>query len=195
MQKGLVLLAALFFFSCNNQDTQKPGAAAPVVLTGTSGHSAAFNQSFKAALHTYYELRDQFITENTAGIDTTASLLITAVNRILVDSVSGDSTIVLIAKTFTEGIRAELIGLKGERDMEEKRKSFQMVGEQLYDLIRTVQYDQEVIYHQYCPMAFNNEGATWLSASSEIRNPYLPAKMPHCGEVQDSIDLRIKKNN
>lgn len=193
MQKGMVLLAALFFFSCNNQDQKKPDATAPVILSGTSGNSAAFNQSFKAALHTYYELKERFIEENTAGIDTTASLLMTAVNRVLVDSVSGDSTIVSIARTYTEGIHAELIGLKGEQDLEEKRKSFQMVGEQFYDLIRTVQYDQEVIYHLYCPMAFNNEGATWLSVSAEIRNPYLPVKMPTCGEVRDSIDLRIKK--
>ncbi|MFX4520371.1 hypothetical protein ABTA72_19455, partial [Acinetobacter baumannii] len=65
--------------------------------------------------------------------------------------------------------------------------------EQLYDFIRTVQYDREVVYHEYCPMAFNDQGATWLSNSSDIKNPYLPKKMLHCGEVKDSIDLRVKK--
>ena len=28
------------------------------------------------------------------------------------------------------------------------------------------------VYVQYCPMAFDNTGANWLSTSSEIRNPY-----------------------
>ncbi|MFM9735850.1 hypothetical protein, partial [Streptomyces niveiscabiei] len=84
---------------------------------------------------------------------------------------------------YKMGIAAELKGLLGEKDREEKRKAFQMASEQLYDFIRTVQYDREVVYHEYCPMAFNDQGATWLSNSSDIKNPYLPKKMLHCGEV------------
>lgn len=193
MQKALVVFAALFFVSCNNPEPGGADVAAPVVLTGTSGNSAAFNASFKVALQAYYELKEQFINENIAGIDTAASQLIYSVNHILTDSLSGDSTILMVAKTYTNGIDAELIGLKGERDLEEKRRAFQMVGEQFYDLIRTVQYDQEVIYHMYCSSVFNNDGASWLSSSVQIRNPYLPKTMLDCGEIRDSIDLRIKK--
>ena len=63
---------------------------------------------------------------------------------------------------------------------------------QLFDLIRTVQYDKEVVYLQHCPMAFNEQGAEWLSNSTDIRNPYIPKKMLTCGEVKDSASF--KKN-
>lgn len=37
----------------------------------------------------------------------------------------------------------------------------------------------------YCPMAFNNKGASWLQKSSEKRanNPYFGKEMPHCGKM------------
>jgi hypothetical protein len=63
----------------------------------------------------------------------------------------------------------------------------------LYDLIRTVRYDRLLIYYNYCPMAFNDQGANWLSNSPEIRNPYIPKKMITCGEIKDSIDFRPKQ--
>lgn len=118
--------------------------------------------------------------------------LIADINDVIgvLSELKADSNIVSTAKTYTTGISNELTAVKQEKDIEERRKSFQVLSEQLYDLIRTVKYDRAVVYHQYCPMAFNDAGAFWLSNSSDIRNPYLPKKMLICGEVKDSIDFR-----
>jgi hypothetical protein len=43
------------------------------------------------------------------------------------------------------------------------------------------------IYKQYCPMAFSNTGAYWLSESKEIRNPYFGDKMLKCGRIVSEI--------
>ncbi|MCP9199688.1 efflux RND transporter periplasmic adaptor subunit [Gramella sp. GC03-9] len=45
----------------------------------------------------------------------------------------------------------------------------------------------EGMYIQHCPMANSNQGADWLSMSSEIRNPYYGASMLGCGEVTDQL--------
>jgi len=45
-----------------------------------------------------------------------------------------------------------------------------------------------VVYQQYCPMAFGDEGAFWLSGEEQIRNPYLPETMLGCGEVIERIE-------
>lgn len=44
------------------------------------------------------------------------------------------------------------------------------------------------IYKQYCPMAFNNTGASWLSNSSDIMNPYFGSKMLRCGRIDGKIE-------
>lgn len=43
------------------------------------------------------------------------------------------------------------------------------------------------IYKQFCPMAFDGKGGSWLSASKEVRNPYYGDKMLKCGSVRDTI--------
>lgn len=43
------------------------------------------------------------------------------------------------------------------------------------------------IYKQYCPMAFNNKGAYWISTSKDILNPYFGDKMLKCGRVDAEI--------
>ena len=43
------------------------------------------------------------------------------------------------------------------------------------------------LYKQYCPMAFNDQGAYWLSKEEEVFNPYFGDLMLHCGYVQETI--------
>ncbi len=39
----------------------------------------------------------------------------------------------------------------------------------------------------FCPMAFDNTGASWLAPSEEISNPYFGAMMLRCGEVRKQL--------
>lgn len=43
------------------------------------------------------------------------------------------------------------------------------------------------LYVEYCPMAFDNKGAVWVSSTKEVRNPYFGEKMLNCGEVKEII--------
>lgn len=45
-----------------------------------------------------------------------------------------------------------------------------------------------IVYHQYCPMAIDKDGATWLSKNEEIQNPYTPDTMLGCGELIERIE-------
>ncbi|MGO3708231.1 MAG: DUF3347 domain-containing protein [Mesonia hippocampi] len=43
------------------------------------------------------------------------------------------------------------------------------------------------VYKQFCPMAFNDTGAFWLSSEENVLNPYFGEKMLRCGMVQKTI--------
>jgi len=43
------------------------------------------------------------------------------------------------------------------------------------------------IYTAFCPMAFDNAGASWLQTSRQIANPYFGAMMPGCGEIRETF--------
>ena len=192
MKKFLVYAAIIALAACKGSDQKAQAEQKPQGPLAKSANSEIFNRSFAVMLDNYYTLKDNFVAEKQPEIDASAKTLLLSVDSLKLSELKGDTNIIATARTYTEGIAAELKGLVGEKDLENKRKSFQMVGDQLYDLLRTVQYDRAVIYHQYCPMAFNDQGANWLSNTAEVKNPYIPKKMLTCGEVKDSIDFRPK---
>lgn len=192
MKRILAFSLILFLAACGGNDEKAAVTEAPQAPLGQSANSDTFNLVFGKMLDSYFQLKDQFIKENDTLITKGTEQLIADIDAAagVLSELKADSSIVSTAKTYTTGIQNELTAVKQEKDIEERRKSFQVLSEQLYDLIRTVKYDRAVVYHQYCPMAFNDAGAFWLSNSSDIRNPYLPKKMLICGEVKDSIDFR-----
>jgi hypothetical protein len=83
--------------------------------------------------------------------------------------------------------------------MEDKRRSFHSLSQNIFDLLRTIRFDAAKVYLQECPMAFNDtEAAIWLSNKTEIRNPYLGLHHPryqsgmlNCGDVKDSLRFGV----
>ena len=51
------------------------------------------------------------------------------------------------------------------------------------------------MYIVHCPMAFDYEGADWLSAEPAILNPYFGDEMRSCGTVKEdlSFDQSVSK--
>ena len=76
--------------------------------------------------------------------------------------------------------------IKGEEDIEQTRASFSSLSDQLFQSIKKFEVETGA-YRQYCPMAFNNEGAFWLSDSDKILNPYFGDAMLNCGSVDQKL--------
>jgi len=71
-------------------------------------------------------------------------------------------------------------------NIEAQRKSFSLLTVEMEDVLKGSLSSGEV-YKQYCPMAFNNQGAYWISKNKEIRNPYFGDKMLKCGSTKEVI--------
>jgi len=170
----------LLFVACGEPTLTEEKVSIVYDNTRESANSDLFNTQFNLFLHRYYDLKNTFIKEQISAIDAAADSLSNSIKAIPIKELKADS-VQKASQILIESIQAELIGLKGETDIEEKRKAFQMVGEQLLVLIQKVQYDKEIIYNQYCPMAMGNNGASWLSNSADIQNPYLPKTILECG--------------
>ncbi|MDB5246193.1 MAG: hypothetical protein JWQ40_587 [Segetibacter sp.] len=192
MKKYLTIIALAFLTACGGSD-QKPGDEAEKdTPLAQSKNSAGFNDKFSRFLDHYYHLKDAFVLSNDAMAVAHAKMLTASADSLDMNEVKADSSIVEMGKQYVASVSAEAKALVGEKDLEAKRKSFQMISDAMYDLVRTVRYDQGTVYHQFCPMAFNDAGAYWLSATADIKNPYFGKKMLTCGEVKDSIDFRGK---
>ncbi len=72
-------------------------------------------------------------------------------------------------------------------DIEAERSAYAKMSKDIAALIKKEGLLSGELYVAHCPMAFNDEGASWISGSKEIRNPYFGDKMPGCGEVRETI--------
>lgn len=191
--KGFLFCGLAFVFAACGSNDQKPAEAAlPQVPLAKSANSPVFNASFEEVLTQYFTLGNGLVAEDDSLIAQSGRALLKATDSLKLDSLKADTLIITTAQTYASGISSEVMGLLGEQHLAGKRKSFQIISNQLYDLVRTVQYDRQVIYHYYCASSFNDQGAGWLTNIRQVRNPYIPKKMISCGELKDSLDFRIK---
>jgi Cu(I)/Ag(I) efflux system membrane fusion protein len=54
--------------------------------------------------------------------------------------------------------------------------------------------DDREYFLTFCPMARNNQGATWLQDVDKIFNPFFGASMLRCGEIKESLPPISKRN-
>ncbi|MBS1729308.1 MAG: DUF3347 domain-containing protein [Bacteroidetes bacterium] len=202
MKKGFLILAILvaaiavyflFFYTHpdENKDTQKQTALM------VSAHTDDFNKNFLQVMQTYYTLKDAFVNWDTAKASATALQLSTEIPNLPLKEMKADSLLINTALSYSFNVAGQARIISAEETIEGKRIAFNNLSENLYNLLRTVKYDQGIIYHDKCPMAFKDSiAAFWLSDQLEIVNPYLGNNHPkyhsgmlHCGDVEDSIGV------
>ncbi|WP_332913392.1 DUF3347 domain-containing protein [Algoriphagus boritolerans] len=84
------------------------------------------------------------------------------------------------------GMKDAKAKIAGTKDIEEARKHFSMLSFHMLEATETFGLNKAVVYKDYCPMAFGDQGAYWLSEQKDITNPYFGASMLTCGEVKQT---------
>ena len=81
-----------------------------------------------------------------------------------------------------------LESIQNTDDIEEQRELFRLISNEMIQWASTTQSVSSKLYVQFCPMANNNKGASWLSTQEEIRNPFYGDAMLTCGSVVDILE-------
>jgi hypothetical protein len=71
--------------------------------------------------------------------------------------------------------------------IEAQRAAYEDLSNAMISKVKSSGVSNGEVYVQYCPMAFDDKGASWLSSNKEIRNPYFGNKMLTCGETKETI--------
>lgn len=191
MKKSLLILTVILSaVACKNKEDKTEETAATPEATTSAGYaySETFNQSMNSVLNAYYNLKDAFVASDTVKANAAAIELKGLLDSLKLDEVQKFDTLGFSSINGRPGdVAAELSGLLGEKELEKKRESFEMVSNAFYDMVRVIKPTGATIYYQYCPMAFNDKGAYWLSSADSIMNPYFGKKMLTCGEVRETL--------
>ena len=132
----------------------------------------------------YYQLKNALVATNAPKAGAAAQTLATAAVS-FEPLLAGDT--VLKPYVDTVIMQSRQVAATDDHTCERQRIAFGSLSAAIYTLLKSANVTNAGVYHQFCPMAFNNKGAYWLSNQSEIENPYFGKKMLECGEVKDSL--------
>ena len=190
---ALLGVAAWYFF----ETRQKPDVETPQQQPlAVSKYSSAFNGSVDRLLEHYYAVSEAFVNWDSNAVTGHAAAMQASVDSVAFTELQKDTVIYQTAVTYKEPILKNTAIIAGNAPLDKKRLAFNSLSQNMYDLLRTINYDNNTIYVQQCPMAFNDEETgTWLSKTEGIRNPYLgkhhpkyKAGMLECGETKEALN-------
>lgn len=89
---------------------------------------------------------------------------------------------------FIEKLFHEVKLIEQSKDVDQQRIYFQGLSNNMHTFVKNIDHTGMPIYQQYCPMAFDNTGAYWISDEEKVYNPYFGDKMLRCGKVTEVIE-------
>lgn len=161
---------------------EKEVKAVAVTYTNIEAKAAA---SLKETVDHYLHIKNALANDNGAEAATGARAMEAALSKM------DKSLLTAEQKTaydkIDEALKATAASIaKSGNDIKQQRARFVSMSEAVYELVKNFGAGRP-LYHDYCPMARDDQGAMWISELKEIKNPYFGDQMLTCGTVEEVI--------
>jgi hypothetical protein len=144
-----------------------------------------FQEQLATVFTSYIELKDAFVATDAGKVKTEATETKDALAKVDMKLLSGAAHNDWM--NYLSPIESSLNEIESASDIEAQRKSFSALSDNLYKSVKAFGLGGKEAFYEFCPMAFNNEGAYWLSEQEQIKNPYFGDKMLTCGQVKEKL--------
>ncbi len=165
-------------------DTTQTRTTEPTSTSANSGDAKSAS-SIKELVGHYFHLKNALANDDGSDAASAGKAMVEAMSKLDTTSFTSDQK--KVYKDMADDTRenAEHIGANADK-IDHQREHFEMLSKDMYDLVKKFGAGQTV-YQDFCPMYNNKKGATWISETKDIKNPYLGKKMPTCGSVKEEI--------
>jgi Cu(I)/Ag(I) efflux system membrane fusion protein len=133
----------------------------------------------------YFRLNDDLIQSRHADAAKSASEMLKQLEQLT------ESGFMVDALSYWQNKKSDLVKnlkmIAGSDDLKMQRKMYKPLSKTIIEIVKSFRIYNKPVYIQFCPMADNNIGATWISETKEILNPYFGNEMLNCGETKEII--------
>ena len=174
--------------SMMNKDVAvKSGEATTAVIPDFTGETPeAFQLQLENLLSAYLQLKDALVETDAALAATGATQFSEQLSQLdmsLLDAAGHEFWMEQLP-----ALKAHSNKIRQSTDVETQRTQFDFLSQAMIQTIKAFGVNSQAYYVQYCPMAFNDEGAAWLSDEDQVMNPYFGDVMLRCGIIQENIE-------
>lgn len=185
-----ISVAVIGLTSCSSEKKEAADVAAPsAVAEKTSEPQFQVDTKFQAQLAVvftaYVELKDAFVSSKPDKVKKEATGVMQELEQTDMALLSGAAHNDWMS--YLAPMQSSIKEILATDDIEIQRKAFSTLSGNLYKSVKAFGLGGKLAYYEYCPMAFNNEGAYWLSDQTLIRNPYFGDRMLTCGNVEETL--------
>lgn len=147
------------------------------------GVSLVFKQQLLKAFHSYVLVKDALVASDDLNAQKFLKDLITNVETIKMKGVKGDAHKYWMLSS--KALKNHLSEMEKADNIDTRRRYFVNVSTTFSEMISKLGLPKnEKVFLLYCPMANHDKGASWLSSTKEVLNPYYGDMMLRCGEVK-----------
>jgi Cu(I)/Ag(I) efflux system membrane fusion protein len=147
--------------------------------------SPIFQSQLTQLTEEYFKVKNSLVSDDALATQKAAAAVQSSLSKVDMSLVKGP------AHDQWMMIRSEIQKAAGmivkESEIANQRRHFAPLSQAFLELTETFGLTKDKVYKEYCPMAFDDKGAFWLSESAEIRNPYFGKSMLACGEVTETF--------
>ena len=179
-------IVCLLVMSCGGTPTKPVTKVQRAPVASSLGNDGT--TKLMSLITSYYGLKNALVTSDPAKAQTASKQVLGDAGNMSA-FLQNDSVNKTVLQPFIDTVIAQcnqLISID-DHSCEKQRLAFGTLSAAMYSMLKKTGIKNSGAYKQYCPMAFNDKGAYWLSEEAEIKNPYFGKKMLECGEVQDSL--------
>lgn len=151
----------------------------------TADAPEAFKKQLETLAASYLPLKDALVGTDPAKAAKEVGVFLEKLTNVDMALVQGEAHEFWMEQL--SGMQSHGKNIQSGTDVEEQRQQFDFLSQLLITSLQAFGTSGEKYFVQYCPMAFDNKGAAWLSAQEQILNPYFGDKMLKCGTVKATI--------
>ncbi len=144
----------------------------------------AFREQITAVAKAYFEVKNALVNDDAGTAQKTAGSLTGTLEKVDMSLLEGDAHHHWMDLHSQLEEAAKIISETAA--IEKQREHFNMLSEAMLEATESFGLEIERTYRLFCPMAFDDKGAFWLSESDEVLNPYFGDMMLRCGEVKQT---------
>ena len=143
-----------------------------------------FREQITALAKVYFEVKNALVNDDSNSAGAAAKRMESALGKVemgLLEGPAHDKWMALSGQLSEAGLQ-----INRTDNIDIQRVHFQTLSEAILEVTEVYGLEIDRVYKQYCPMAFDDKGANWLSESDDILNPYFGDMMLRCGEVLET---------
>jgi hypothetical protein len=139
------------------------------------------NTAINNVLKSYLNIKNALVADDSKAANDEAKKFTAALKEVPVDQMNAEQKAGW--DKYGEKLRFDGEHISESTAIAHQREHFGSLSANILAIVKIYHSNDVTLYRQYCPM----EKKSWISESTQIKNPYLGKKMLECGSTKETL--------